>query len=470
MGLHDSCHFGHIDGSTGVRRRLTLYLRADCGPPRRPRSSACTILYSILLAVGFVLALPWFLWKGRRRGKYLRTFRERMGRLPVYLNVDGDRSIWIHAVSVGEVLAARPLVPALRERFPGHRVFLSTTTMTGNAVAKKSVRGVDGLFYAPFDLPAPGAAGPRRRSTRRCSCSSRPRCGPTSSTRRAAAARASRSSTGASRPRSFPRYRRVAPLPPRACSRRGRPLPDAGRGPRRAHPRAGRARRARAGDRQPEVRRGRARPAPGAARPPAPGRRTRAAAAVGGGQHRRRRRGAGARAPSTASASACRRRACSSPRATRSGSPPCPRSSRPRASAACAAAPSTPGPGGTARCCCSTPSASSPRSTRSPTSSSWAAASCPPAATTSSSRRSPARPWSSGPHMENFQEIADQFRAESALVQVRLRGRARAARCRRSSSTRRAVAASGERARRARGAQPRRRAAARSTRSPRLLA
>ena len=39
-----------------------------------------------------------------------------MGRLPVYLNVDGDRSIWIHAVSVGEVLAARPLVPALRER------------------------------------------------------------------------------------------------------------------------------------------------------------------------------------------------------------------------------------------------------------------------------------------------------------------------------------------------------------------
>lgn len=112
-------------------------------------------LYSILLALGFVLALPWFLWKGRTTGKYLRTFRERMGRLPVYLNVDGDRSIWIHAVSVGEVLAARPLVPALRERFPRHRLFLSTTTMTGNAVAKKSVRGVDGLFYAPFDWPLP---------------------------------------------------------------------------------------------------------------------------------------------------------------------------------------------------------------------------------------------------------------------------------------------------------------------------
>ena len=113
------------------------------------------IAYSLLLTFGFILALPWFLWKGRAGRKYLRTFRERMGRLPVYLNVDGDRSIWIHAVSVGEVLAARPLVPALRERLPHHRIFLSTTTTTGNAVARKSIRGIDGLFYAPFDFPYP---------------------------------------------------------------------------------------------------------------------------------------------------------------------------------------------------------------------------------------------------------------------------------------------------------------------------
>ena len=113
------------------------------------------IAYSVLLTLAFILALPWFLWKGRATGKYLRTFRERMGRLPVYLNVDGDRSVWIHAVSVGEVLAARPLVAALRERLPGYRIFLSTTTMTGNAVAKKSIRGIDGLLYAPFDFPHP---------------------------------------------------------------------------------------------------------------------------------------------------------------------------------------------------------------------------------------------------------------------------------------------------------------------------
>jgi 3-deoxy-D-manno-octulosonic-acid transferase len=113
------------------------------------------IIYNAVLAIGFVLAIPWFLWKGRATGKYLRTFRERMGRLPVYLNMDGDRSIWIHAVSVGEVLATRPLIPALKQRYPNHKVYLSTTTMTGNEVAQKSMRGVEGFFYAPFDFPGP---------------------------------------------------------------------------------------------------------------------------------------------------------------------------------------------------------------------------------------------------------------------------------------------------------------------------
>jgi 3-deoxy-D-manno-octulosonic-acid transferase len=113
------------------------------------------LLYSVLLALGFVLALPVFLWRGRASGKYVRTFKERMGRLPASLNAAGDRSIWVHAVSVGEVLAARPLVLALKERFPSLKVFVSTTTLTGNAVAQKSEPGTDGLFFAPFDWRGP---------------------------------------------------------------------------------------------------------------------------------------------------------------------------------------------------------------------------------------------------------------------------------------------------------------------------
>jgi 3-deoxy-D-manno-octulosonic-acid transferase len=112
-------------------------------------------VYSALLGLAFLCSVPYFLWKGRASGKYLTTFRERMGRLPVYLNVDAEPSIWIHAVSVGEVLAVRPLIEPLKQRFPKHRLFLSTTTVTGNAVARKSVRGLDGLFFAPFDFPGP---------------------------------------------------------------------------------------------------------------------------------------------------------------------------------------------------------------------------------------------------------------------------------------------------------------------------
>jgi len=113
------------------------------------------LAYSVLLAIGFVLALPYYLWKGRATGKYLASFRERMGRFPAPLNPGGRPSIWIHAVSVGEVLAARALVGPLKERFPGRPIFVSTTTATGNAVARQSVRAADGLLFAPFDWPGP---------------------------------------------------------------------------------------------------------------------------------------------------------------------------------------------------------------------------------------------------------------------------------------------------------------------------
>jgi 3-deoxy-D-manno-octulosonic-acid transferase len=114
------------------------------------------LLYTLLMAIGLVFALPFYLWRGRSSGKYLRTFHARLGHLPPDLPLGGEGpAIWIHAVSVGEVLAARPLVEALSQRLPRHRVFVSTTTLTGNEVAGRSVRGAAGLFYAPFDFPGP---------------------------------------------------------------------------------------------------------------------------------------------------------------------------------------------------------------------------------------------------------------------------------------------------------------------------
>jgi 3-deoxy-D-manno-octulosonic-acid transferase len=113
------------------------------------------IVYSALLGLAFVFALPWYLWKDRGTGKYRASFRERLGRLPAGLSSGASPSVWVHAVSVGEVLAARPLVRALRSRLPGHRLVVSTTTATGQALARRTLAEADAVFFAPFDWVRP---------------------------------------------------------------------------------------------------------------------------------------------------------------------------------------------------------------------------------------------------------------------------------------------------------------------------
>lgn len=109
-------------------------------------------LYSCVGSVALTLVSPWLLWQAWRHGKYTDAIGERFGRLPATLGADGRPSVWVHAVSVGEVLAARALLPALRERFPGHAVVLSTTTRTGRDIAARQLPGLDGLFYLPLDF------------------------------------------------------------------------------------------------------------------------------------------------------------------------------------------------------------------------------------------------------------------------------------------------------------------------------
>jgi 3-deoxy-D-manno-octulosonic-acid transferase len=113
------------------------------------------LLYDAGLLLAVLLTAPYYLYKGIATGKYLSTFRERWGRLAPEVNPGGGRSIWVHAVSVGEVLAVRPLLAALRRDFPGHRLLLSTTTLTGQAIARRTVGAtVDAVFFAPFDWPS----------------------------------------------------------------------------------------------------------------------------------------------------------------------------------------------------------------------------------------------------------------------------------------------------------------------------
>jgi 3-deoxy-D-manno-octulosonic-acid transferase len=108
-------------------------------------------LYSVVTFLVAVVLSPYFLYQALRNNKYVGSFGQRLGYLPVSFNLDGDESIWIHAVSVGEVMSVRPLIGELRRRYPKLRIFLSTTTLTGQQVAKGSVSDVDGVFYFPFD-------------------------------------------------------------------------------------------------------------------------------------------------------------------------------------------------------------------------------------------------------------------------------------------------------------------------------
>jgi 3-deoxy-D-manno-octulosonic-acid transferase len=122
-------------------------------------------LYRILTAVGMFLLVPYYALRGWRRDEPSRALRERLGNLPPEILFRAGakgltasaslRPVWIHAVSVGEVLAAKPLVEGLKRRFPDRAVFVSTTTETGQRLARERLQAADGVFYFPLDWIVP---------------------------------------------------------------------------------------------------------------------------------------------------------------------------------------------------------------------------------------------------------------------------------------------------------------------------
>src|SRR5258708_12500471 len=111
------------------------------------------LLYSLLTLAVFVAVSPYFLYQAMRYKKYIGSLRQRLGFLPITFNIDAEESIWIHAVSVGEALTARALASDLKSRYPRLRLFLSTTTIAGQQVARRSLSNLDAVFYFPFYWP-----------------------------------------------------------------------------------------------------------------------------------------------------------------------------------------------------------------------------------------------------------------------------------------------------------------------------
>src|SRR5947209_2056347 len=123
------------------------------------------IIYSLLLACILLLSSPWWIFQILRQGKYRAGLAERLGRAPERLRQAQRGGIWIHAVSVGEVLAIGNLVRELQQAYPRYSVFVSTTTQTGQEQARTKI-GQDKSFFLPIDMgfairPYLDALGPR---------------------------------------------------------------------------------------------------------------------------------------------------------------------------------------------------------------------------------------------------------------------------------------------------------------------
>ena len=110
-------------------------------------------IYSLLLGVAALALTPYWLVQGLRHGKYFSNLGERLGLSYASLQEISELhgSILLHAVSVGEVLSGVSLARRLKEAYPGRRLIISTTTITGHSLARERMSFADAVIYFPLD-------------------------------------------------------------------------------------------------------------------------------------------------------------------------------------------------------------------------------------------------------------------------------------------------------------------------------
>jgi len=108
------------------------------------------IVYSIILYLVSPLFILHLIVRGFRNPDYWHRWDERFGR---YRTKGCRRSLWVHAVSVGEVQAALPLIQSLQQRFPDYPLVITTTTPTGSSHVRGLLGGEVSHVYAPYDMP-----------------------------------------------------------------------------------------------------------------------------------------------------------------------------------------------------------------------------------------------------------------------------------------------------------------------------
>ncbi|MDU4961171.1 MAG: 3-deoxy-D-manno-octulosonic acid transferase [Sporomusaceae bacterium] len=112
------------------------------------------LLYDIFGIIALVLAIPFFLFRLCLKRDFSQHWLPRMGFLrPVILElVAGRACVWIHAASVGEIVAASPIVGQLRRQMPDRPILISVVTASGYEMANRILVEADAVIYAPLDL------------------------------------------------------------------------------------------------------------------------------------------------------------------------------------------------------------------------------------------------------------------------------------------------------------------------------
>ena len=112
-------------------------------------------LYNILLLIYWATLIPMLIYRLIHEEGFYQRIKQSIGFLPEELKekISNRHAIWVHAASVGEIVAASPIVREMRKNHPDEVIIVSVVTATGFRMAHQIIKGADGILYFPLDLP-----------------------------------------------------------------------------------------------------------------------------------------------------------------------------------------------------------------------------------------------------------------------------------------------------------------------------
>ena len=119
------------------------------------RAQSMYWLYNVLLLVYWATLIPMLIYRLIREEGFYQRIKQSIGVLPDDLKekISNRHAIWVHAASVGEIVAASPIVREMRKTHPNEVIIVSVVTATGFRMAHQIIKGADGILYFPLDLP-----------------------------------------------------------------------------------------------------------------------------------------------------------------------------------------------------------------------------------------------------------------------------------------------------------------------------